>query len=419
MIWLAILLLLLAIAAAVPLPAKYAHPTLVIPFALGSMLGQIVALPLLIASGVLAAVTGSPAAWIFAAAAGLLALAHWRNRHAGRLLLRATGQAQVRIPLLAGINPFATGRSNVRRIKNICYGEFGKRNFLDVIVPKECASAAMPVLIHIHGGAWVTGDTNQQAKPLLHYLASRGWMCVDVTYRLGPAHRGPDWIVDVLKAIAWVKEHAREYGGDPDRVALTGGSAGGHLTALAALAHDDPAFKPGFEHADCRVTAAVPMYGFYDFLDRNGHYGYKENSALVRFLADKVMPGRPETCPELWSAVSPFNRLRDDAPPMLIVHGSGDSLLPLEDARDFAEALRVRSKAPVRYVELPGTQHAFDIGSSALVWAHVRAVERFLAPLLGFAVEPSASGAGAVAVEPALASTAARNSSNESSMHCP
>jgi acetyl esterase/lipase len=210
-------------------------------------------------------------------------------------------------------------------------------------------------------------------------------------------------IVDVLKTIAWVKAHAHEYGGDPSRIAITGESAGGHLAALAALAHDDPTLKPGFEGADCSVAMALPIYGRYDFAERLDTFG-KNKKAVLAMMSKSVMPGPPERYPALWTAMSPLDRVRADAPPMLIANGTGDTLIPYEDARSFVAALRGASSATVRHVELPGIQHMFDFASSALVWAHVRAVEAFLAPL----ANPEAAGrqTGFARGEPALAGAA-------------
>ena len=109
-----------------------------------------------------------------------------------------------------------------------------------------------------------------QGYPLMSQLAERGWVCVSIDYRVSPAHTWPDHIVDVKRALAWVKEHIAEYGGDPDFVAITGGSAGGHLCALAALTPNDPQYQPGFEDADTSVVAAVPIYGRYDWFTTKG-----------------------------------------------------------------------------------------------------------------------------------------------------
>src|SRR2546429_3426223 len=122
-----------------------------------------------------------------------------------------------------------------------------------------------PTLIQIHGGGWTIGNKDQQGKPIMLHFASRGWVCFAVNYRLAPRSTWPAQIVDVKRAIAWVKEHAEEYGADPNFIVVTGGSAGGHLSALAALTPNDPAWQPGFEDADTSVQAAVPYYGVYDF----------------------------------------------------------------------------------------------------------------------------------------------------------
>ena len=95
------------------------------------------------------------------------------------------------------------------------------------------------MLFQIHGGGWVIGSKNEQALPLMYHLARAGWVCVSVDYRLSPQATFPDHLVDCKRALAWVREHVAEYGGDPDFVVVTGGSAGGHLAALVALTPND------------------------------------------------------------------------------------------------------------------------------------------------------------------------------------
>jgi acetyl esterase/lipase len=149
---------------------------------------------------------------------------------------------------------------------DIPYGEHGTRNHLDIWRrPDLDRGGKAPVLLQVPGGAWMVGSKRQQAYPLMSHLAELGWVCVAINYRLSPRSTWPDQIVDVKRALAWVKEHIAEYGGDPDWVAITGGSAGGHLSSLAALTPNDPQFQPGFEDADTSVRAAVPFYGLYDF----------------------------------------------------------------------------------------------------------------------------------------------------------
>ena len=92
----------------------------------------------------------------------------------------------------------------------------------------------------------------------MQHLAAKGWVCVAINYRLAPRDPFPAQIVDVKKAIAWIRENIAAYGGDPDYIAITGGSAGGHLTALAALTPNDPEWQPGFEDVDTSVQAGDP-----------------------------------------------------------------------------------------------------------------------------------------------------------------
>lgn len=406
MIFLACLLLLIALLAALPTTPGWLPGRLVVPFFMTSLTGQLFALPAIVLAVVLAVIAKGAATWVFAVAAALFALVHWRNRIAGRLLLDAAGLTEVKIPLLTGLWPPAVGDSRVRRVKDIPYGDAGKRNLLDVVLPLTPPPSPMPILVHVHGGAWVLGAKGQQAKPLINHLVANGWMCVDINYRLGPSCRFPAMIVDVLRAIAWTRAHAREYGGDPSRIAITGGSAGGHLAALAALVHDDSSLKPGFEDADCSVARAVPIYGRFDMLDRKNHMKGGHKRAIDVFIAEKVMPGRPETCLDLWHALSPLDRVRPDAPPMFITHGTGDTMLPFEDARDFAQALQAVSTSSVTFVEMPGIEHAYDMASSALAWAHARAVEAFLAPLAEPGVQPGERGGEALRGERDFAATA-------------
>jgi acetyl esterase/lipase len=182
-------------------------------------------------------------------------------------------------------------------------------------------------------------------------------------------------IEDVLRAIAWVKSHAADYGANPDFVAITGGSAGGHLASLAALVRDRQQFQPGFEQVDTRVAVAVPMYGRYDFLNR---HKLLAGAGLEPFLVKMVMPGPPDSCPELWELASPESQVHAGAPPFLVVHGSADSMIPVEEARHFVAALRAASTNPVDYAEVPGAQHGYDMVCSSWAMPTVYAVSRFL-----------------------------------------
>jgi len=255
------------------------------------------------------------------------------------------------------LRPFSLRRPGVERLSDIAYGEAGKRNLLDLYRPLESRGEGFPVLLQVHGGAWFTGHKQQQALPLMNHLAQRGWICVSINYRLSPDHRFPAHIVDVKKAIAWIRQHIAEYGGNPDFIAITGGSAGGHLVSLAALSPNDTAYQPGFEEVDTRLDAVIPIYGVYDFTDRHG----KDLNRPIRDMLEKsIMPGPLSEHPELWDQASPMARVHPEAPPFFVVHGGSDVMTAPEGAEDFVSELRAVSDKPVAFAELPATQHGFD-----------------------------------------------------------
>jgi acetyl esterase/lipase len=259
---------------------------------------------------------------------------------------------------------------------DISYGECGSRNHLDIWRrPDLDRGGRAPVLLQVPGGAWMTGNKRGQAHPLMSHLVELGWVSVAINYRLSPRSTWPDHIVDVKRAIAWTKEHIAEYGGDPDWVAITGGSAGGHLSSLAALTPNDPQFQPGFEQADTRVQAAVPFYGVYDFTrsDNSMH------PLLVPVVAKNVFKLSRTEIAEPFRIASPITHVSADAPPFFVLHGRNDSLIPVEQARSFTARLREVSRNPVVYAELPCAQHAFDIFGSARAAHAAVAVEQFLA----------------------------------------
>jgi acetyl esterase/lipase len=271
--------------------------------------------------------------------------------------------------------PMAFTDPHVERIKDVPYGEAGVRHHLDVYRRKDLPTGC-PTLVQVHGGGWVIGKKDEQGRPLMLEMARRGWVCFAPNYRLSPRATWPDHIVDVKAAIAWVREHGPEYGADPGFLVLTGGSAGGHLVSLAALTANDPSYQPGFEEADTSVQGCVPYYGVYDIALETGTRAAKvRHRTLMTRLVMKT------TDEEAFRSASPIARVHADAPPFLVIHGRDDTLVPVQEARLLVERLREVSPGPVLYLELPGTQHAFDVFPSVRSDAVVRAVARFLEAL--------------------------------------
>ena len=266
-------------------------------------------------------------------------------------------------------------RRYVEKDSVVRYGPYSRANLADVWrrvdLPRD---GKAPVVVQVPGGGWVIGWRRPQAYPLMGHLADRGWICVSLNYRVSPLHTWPDHIIDVKRALAWVKENIASFGGDPDFVAITGGSAGGHLAALAALTPDDPRFQPGFEDSDTSVVAAISMYGRYDWVSTHGDGRREFIAFLEKFVVKK--PFRQHQ--DIYVDASPIRRVRPDAPPFFVAHGRDDSIIPVGEAREFVAALRAVSKSPVVYAELRNAQHGFDFMGSARAHYAADAVARFL-----------------------------------------
>ncbi|MGV2619601.1 UNVERIFIED_CONTAM: alpha/beta hydrolase [Halobacillus marinus] len=245
---------------------------------------------------------------------------------------RRTGaQAGIRhsFSVRAFLGPFQIWRG-VKRTRNIAYADKGSRNRMDLYRHKRCPDRA-PVLIHLHGGGFVSGKKSTQSLPMIQHFVKRGWVCISANYRLLPNAEFPEPLIDVKKLIAWVRRHAGTYNIDPDKIVLAGNSAGGHLATMAALTVNDPVYQPGFEEADTTIAAAISFYGYY---------------------------GRMEMEKEL---SSPLNHDAKDAPPFFLVHGDRDTYVSQKGARRLSQHIAGSSVHPVVYVELPGAEHNFDL----------------------------------------------------------
>ena len=286
----------------------------------------------------------------------------------------APDKADLATPWRQVLMPWEVKHPSVKRTHNLPYtADTGNRRLkLDIYQPRE-PGHGRPVLLQIHGGGWVIGEKEQQGLPLMTHLSARGWVCVAPNYPLSPKATWPEHLVALKRALAWTREHIADYGGDPSFIAVTGGSAGGHLAAMTALTPNDPSYQPGFEDADTTVQACVPFYGAYDLanvLDTKAG-----DQRLDYFLAKTVFKTNDR---RVFEDATPLLHVGPDAPPFFVIHGAHDSLVPVEEARELARRLRDVSKEPVVYAELPGAQHAFDVFHSIRSAHVIRGAERFL-----------------------------------------
>ena len=234
--------------------------------------------------------------------------------------------------------PVISWRPDVRRIRNRRYGPARRGNRLDLYMSRRGRAGAgpAPVLVYFHAAF---GSKMLGSRALIYRLAAQGWVCVSAGRRQFRASYR-DQLADARAALAWVRDNAAAYGGDPDRILASGGSAGAHLAATAAMTGSD-------------VAGVIGLYGYY------GEIG--------------AGPG----------PTSPQQVINPDAPPFFIVHGTLDTLVPHNQARAFADRLRAASHRPVVYAELPGAQHSFDAFQSIRLHAVTDAILAFTALTLG------------------------------------
>jgi len=213
---------------------------------------------------------------------------------------------------------------------------------LDIYKLKSLTEAT-PVLIFIHGGSWAKGKRSDYLPYLLDY-AQKGYVCVTVSYRLAGVAHYPAAVQDVQAAVQWIREHAADHMINPEKIALIGGSAGGHLAMMVGYAD---------EAKDHKVQAVVNLYGPADLTTE---YARKRDECL-NFLGASYLER-----PDLYRHASPRTHITGDDPPTLIFHGTIDSLVPVSQSDSLHRWLD-RAGVPNEYHSLTGWPHTMDLST--------------------------------------------------------
>lgn len=327
--------------------------------------------------GALGTAPGRIGLWMTSAAVALLLVALARAFRAGPEMRRALAAIGV------GHDPGSVVRwgravasypyrlpAGVERLEDV---QYAPGLHLDVYRSTEPATVPVPTVVNIHGGGWHGGNRRQTARPLLHEVARRGWIGIAVDYPLTPGATWPEPMMALKRALWWLKTDGRALGVDPDRIVVTGGSAGAHLASHLALSADDPDYQPGFEDVDLTVAGAVTFYGIFDLLNRN------RTRDPWPFIGKELMKTDVGTDTARWRSASPLDLVHPDAPPFLVIHGSHDALVPARESRQFADALERISTRPVAHAVIPGATHAFDTVESVRTQQVVAGVASFVA----------------------------------------
>jgi acetyl esterase/lipase len=212
--------------------------------------------------------------------------------------------------------------------------------------PKTRGGGLPPILIDIHGGSWQHGGAGEDADFTSHF-ANAGWSVFSLEYRLAPTFKHPAQIEDVRESIEWIYDHARELGADPERIALAGRSAGGHLAMLAAYTGER-----------VPIRAVVNYYGPGDLVEI--YRAHLLPDPLRRNdKVESLLGGSPDEQPDAYRDASPSTYLRAGLPPTLHVQGAHDHVVGAVLTRRFHERL-LASGSTSLLLELPWSDHSFD-----------------------------------------------------------
>lgn len=242
--------------------------------------------------------------------------------------------------------------------KDVAYLAPDRKEKADLYLPANSPSGARrPAVVIIHGGGWTTGDKGAAREINIGTnLALCGYVGLSINYVLASTNLNtgkPTWpqnLHDCKTAVRWLRKNAERLQVDPDRIGVIGGSAGGHLAAMLAVTGEQDGLDPQGPYGEfsCRVQCAVDLYGPADLSDRTASLAL---AMLGKSRAD---------APELYRAASPVTYVDKHDPPILILHGTADKTVDLEQSRAFAAALK---EAGARHdlVIVEGAPHTFHL----------------------------------------------------------
>jgi acetyl esterase/lipase len=228
----------------------------------------------------------------------------------------------------------------------------------------------LPVVVWVHGGGWTKGS---KENPPLAWLAAEGYAVASINYRLSWMARWPAQIDDVRAALRWLRVNAAKHGIDPDRIVVAGGSAGGHLAALAGTQS-----PPAGETVSSRVRAVIDLYGPADLPSMPANRPDRPGEDAARTNGARLLGGAVRDRLELAREASALHHVSADDPPFLILHGDRDPQVPLEQSQRLHAALRAAGVSS-ELVVLPGAGHGGKEFSTPEIRAKIRA---FLATAL-------------------------------------
>lgn len=222
---------------------------------------------------------------------------------------------------------------------------------LDIYQPRTQDRRLRRIAVHIHGGAWKGGD-KESARAFMPELIRAGYIGFAVNYRLSGDAKFPAQIHDCKAAIRWIRKNAKDYSGDPSRIAVFGTSAGGHLVSLLGTSGgiEELEGDVGVTGVSSDVQVVCDWFGPSNLVTVHKNLP-DENNPVVKLLGSPISDAR-----ELAALASPITHVDSGDPPFLIIHGANDPTVPVEQSRAFCQALE-DAGVVVKYIEVPEGKH--------------------------------------------------------------
>ena len=252
---------------------------------------------------------------------------------------------------LAAIGRMARNpRAGVRLVPDVAYADDGHpRRRLTLVLPKQpTVSGPLPLIVYIHGGGWKAGDHRGGVRVLEGLVATGRFAGASIGYRLTDEVTWPKPYDDCRRALGWLRRNASGMGIDPDRIVTYGHSAGGHLATMLAVREEGPD----------RIAGAIDFYGPKDLLSMQAQ-------SPPDGVIDHDAPDSPESLllggavqerPGIARAASPIGFVDPGDPPLLVIHGDRDRLVPFAQSEAFVKAIR-REGGSVVFLEIEGGGH--------------------------------------------------------------
>jgi acetyl esterase/lipase len=246
--------------------------------------------------------------------------------------------------------PFATP-SGCKAINDLVFARIGTRELhMDIVLPKDAPAKAHPCVVWIHGGGWSKGTYRGNRAA---WLAGKGYVAASVEYRLSGEAIFPAQITDCKAAIRFLRAHAKDYGIDPKRIGVWGGSAGGHLVALLGTTGGVKELEgnEGNPKQSSSVQAVCDFFGPTDLTPQ-------PDWLITPPQVSALLGGSPKDKPELARLASPVKFVDRKDPPFLIMHGEQDRLVPITQSEKLYDALK-KAGVDATFVRVKNAGHGF------------------------------------------------------------